>query len=84
MLRKNLRLKIESIEYFKYARLASLDRLIEQAQNRHYSTFYLYNKRDFEQTLEKFKQNIQRKFKDLDKISWFDENILLAVRKQIN
>lgn len=81
---KILGLKIESVEYFKYARFSSLDWLINQAQNRHYSTFYLYGKKEFGQSLERFKQNIRLKFKDLDKISWFDENILLVVRKQIN
>jgi ubiquinone/menaquinone biosynthesis C-methylase UbiE len=84
LLRKTTGLKIESIEYFKYARFSSLDRLIEQAQNHHYSTFYLYTKKEFEQSSEKFKQNIQGKFRDLSKINWFDENILLVVRKQIN
>lgn len=77
-------LKIESIEYFKYARLSSLDWLIEQVQNHHYSTFYLYRKKEFEQSLERFKRNIRRKFKDLDQIIWFDENILLIIKKQIN
>lgn len=83
-LKKLPKLKIECVEYFKYARLTSLDWLIEQAQNHHYSTFYLYTKREFEQSLEKFKQNIQRRFRDLSKINWFDENILLVIRKQIN
>lgn len=84
LLRKIRGLKIEFIEYFKYGRVAFLDWLIEQVQNHHYSTFYLYTKKEFEHSLEKFKQNIQRKFKDLNKINWFDENILLVVRKQIN
>ncbi len=84
LLRKTIGLKIESIEYFKYARFSSLDRLVELAQNHHYSTFYLYTKKEFEHSLEKFKQNIQREFKDLNKINWSDENILLVVRKQIN
>ena len=84
LLREIPGLKIKSVEYFKYARLSSLDWLINQAQNHHYSTFYLYSKKEFEQSLERFKRNIQQKFKGLDKISWFDENILLIVRKQIN
>ena len=84
LLRKVPRLKIESIEYFKCSRLSSLNWLINQAQDHHYSTFYLYTKKEFEQSLEQFKQNIQKNFKDLKKISWFDENILLVVRKQIN
>ena len=82
LLKKTPELKVESIEYFKYARLSSLERLIEQAQNNHYSTFFLYHKAEFEQSLERFKQNIRRKFKNLNKISWFDENVLLVVRKQ--
>jgi ubiquinone/menaquinone biosynthesis C-methylase UbiE len=82
LLRKAHGLKIKSIEYFKYARVASLGRLIEQAQNHHYSTFYLYNKKEFKQSVEKFKQNIQHKFKDLNNINWFDRNILLVAQKQ--
>ncbi|MDD2890651.1 MAG: class I SAM-dependent methyltransferase [bacterium] len=81
LLEKLPTLKIESVERFKYARLSSLEWLIKQAQNHHYSTFYLYNKKEFEQSLIEFKQNIRRKFKDLDKISWFDENVLLVIKK---
>lgn len=83
-LKKLPKLKIESVEYFKYYRFASLDWLIKQAQNHHYSTFFLYTKKEFERSLEKFKQNIRREFKDLNKINWFDENILLVIRKHIN
>ena len=77
-------LEIESIKYFKYARLSSLNKLLVQVQTRHYSTFCLYSKKEFKQSLETFKQNISHNFKNLNKISWFDENILLIVRKQIN
>ena len=84
LLKKIPALKIESVEYFKYARFSSLEWIIERTQNQHYSTFYLYPKKEFKQSVEKFKQNIQRKFRDLNKIKWFDENILLVVRKQIN
>ena len=84
LLRKPPEIKIESIEYFKYARFAPLDWLIEQAQNHHYSTFYLYTKKEFEHSLEKFKQNIQQEFKDSNKINWLDENILLVAQKQTN
>lgn len=82
--RKIPKLKIETIEYFKYTRVSSLNRLLQQAQNHHYSTFYLYTTKEFENSLEKFKENIQQNFKDLNKIYWFDENTLLVVRKQIN
>lgn len=75
-------LKIESIEYFKYPRRSSLDRLIEQAQNHHYSTFYLYTTNEFENAMRKFKITIQRIFKNANRVQWFDENILLVVRKK--
>ncbi|MCD6391350.1 MAG: class I SAM-dependent methyltransferase [Dehalococcoidia bacterium] len=74
-------LEIESIEYFKYSRLASLHWLVNQAQYHHYSTFYLYTPKELEQSLEKFKQNIQKDFEDLERITWFDENLLLVIRK---
>lgn len=74
-------LEIGAIEYFKYSRLASLYWLVNQAQHHHYSTFYLYTPKELEQSLEKFKQNIQKDFEDLERITWFDENVLLVIRK---
>ncbi len=82
ILRKISKLKIQSVEYFKYKRVSSLDWLVEQAQNHHYSTFNLYTEEEFARSLDKFKQNLQLHFKDLKNIKWFDENILLVVRKQ--
>lgn len=74
-------LEIESLEYFKYARIDSLDKLLERARNCHYSTFYLYTKKEFEDSLKKFELNIKKAFIDTNKVSWFDENILLVVKK---
>lgn len=74
-------LRIESIEVFKYKRISTLNRLIGQAKRQHYSTFFLYTNKEFKQSLERFEQNIKRHFEDLRNISWFDENILLVVRK---
>ena len=82
ILRKVPKLKIDSIEFFKYNRISSMDRLLEQAENHHYSTFYLYDKNEFRESLDGFKQNLQRHFKDLENINWSDENILLVVRKE--
>jgi len=59
-----------------------MDRLLEQAENHHYSTFYLYNKKEFKKSLDGFKQNLQRHFKDLENINWSSENILLVIRKE--
>jgi len=46
-----------------------------------YSIFTLYNGYTFEESIETFKQNIRNNFDDLEKIQWYDENILLQIRK---
>ena len=74
-------MKINSSRVFGYSRVTSLDRLAYQAQNKHYSTFALYDKELFLKSLEIFKQNIKNNFEDLTQVNWFDENILLEIRK---
>ena len=83
MLKKVPILKLESIEYFKYKRMAKLEWLITQATHHHYSTFYLYDEGEFEETLKKFQGNITRHFKDPDNIIWNDENIMLVIKKDV-
>lgn len=75
-------LSIQSVEFFSYARVSSLDWLVEQAEHCHYSTFYLYSKEEFERSLSQFTQNLRRHFPDVNNITWFDENVLLVIRKQ--
>ncbi len=74
-------MEISTIKVFGYHRSASLERLVEQAQNHHYSTFSLYEKETFEELLETFQENIKSNFQDTDKIKWQDENILLEIKK---
>jgi ubiquinone/menaquinone biosynthesis C-methylase UbiE len=83
MLKKIPLLKLESIEYFKYKRLAKLEWLITQATYHHYSTFYLYAEKELKEALKKFQRNITRHFKDPDNIIWDDENIMLVIRKNV-
>ena len=78
---KNSDMKIHSSRVFGHSRVASLDRLVHQAENKHYSTFALYDKELFQKSLETFKQNIKNNFEDLNQVKWFDENILLEIRK---
>ena len=78
---KNSDMKIHSSRVFGHSRVSSLDRLVHQAQNKHYSTFALYDKELFEKALETFKQNIKNNFDDLNQVKWFDENILLEIKK---
>ncbi|NOR22324.1 MAG: hypothetical protein GQ476_06540 [Candidatus Aminicenantes bacterium] len=61
--------------------MAKLEWLVTQAKNYHYSTFLLYDEREFEEALKKFSKNIAREYKDPDKIIWNDENIMLVIRK---
>ena len=63
----------------RYRRQAPLERLLEQARNRHYSTFSLYEPDAFEEALAAFRTIIERRF--ADPVEWYDENVLIhAVR----
>jgi ubiquinone/menaquinone biosynthesis C-methylase UbiE len=75
---------LESIEYFRYRRMAKLEWLIKKAMDHHYSTFFLYDEKEFEEALKKFPENIARDFKDPDKIIWDDENIMLVIRENVS
>jgi len=79
---KEERLALESIEFFRYKREASLERLLEQVSNHHYSTFSLYSEEELERAIEEFKRNIERKFSDTSKVRWYDENIMFILRKE--
>ncbi len=74
-------LHLESIVIFKYPRISSLEWLLTQVINRHYSTFFFYSKEEFEYSLRVFQKRLLKKFKNPEKIFWFDENIMLVVRK---
>lgn len=76
-------LRIESIEYFKYGRVSTLEQLIERTRACHYSTFLLYSPKELEEAITKFAQNIERRFKDVHRVSWFDEYALFIVRKRV-
>ncbi len=77
-------IKIVATECFKFQREDSLENLLEQAKNLHYSTFYLYSDLEFEQCLEVFIENIHRNYSKVNEIKWFDENIMLVIQKTGN
>ena len=72
---------LQSTELFRYERCSDMNRLIYQAQNHHYSTFSLYSKEEFEQSLKEFTQNLKKKFKDPTNVKWTDEYSLLVIKK---
>lgn len=73
--------ELTSIEFFKFKRTAALQQLIQQAENKHYSTFSFYSAGTYERALAGFQANIKRHFTDLNRIEWFDENVMIVLRK---
>ena len=72
-------LRFVSATCLRYRRRSSLERLVEQARRRHYSTFSLYDPDAFEAALAGFRDNVRRRF--ADDVEWHDENLLvLALR----
>ncbi len=74
-------LKIEDVMTFRHERLSSLERLLERARNRHYSTFELYAPGEFEAAIKQFEANIRNAFDDPEKVHWHDENLMLMARR---
>ena len=66
---------------FHYTRTSSLERLLEQARNRHYSTFSLYTEAEFEKASQTFKDAIRCQFDDPAKVAWHDQNVLLQIER---
>ena len=68
-------LRFVSATCLRYRRRSSLERLVEQANSRHYSTFSLYDPHAFEEALDVFREKVQRRFADA--VEWHDENVLI-------
>jgi len=73
-------MKIYSTNVFGYHRTSTLERLVEQARNKHYSTFEFYDG-TFGNYLDEFRKNILKNYEDMDNVTWQDENILIEIRK---
>lgn len=74
-------LRLQKTRTFKFNRKSTLKTLIYQANSHHYSTFDLYNPKEFDMALEQFRANLRTCFDDQTKIHWVDENILLILQK---
>ncbi len=74
-------LSLTKTQFFSYPRCFSLERLMDQAQSRHYSTLSLYAEQEFGDALEIFCENIKRNFPDHGEINWSDQNVMLQIRK---
>ncbi|MFC2021965.1 class I SAM-dependent methyltransferase [Chloroflexota bacterium] len=76
-------LRVKSIEYFKYRRVFSLEKLIERARDHHYSTFTLYSPNDLEEAIIEFAGNIEYHFENIQRVNWFDQYTLFVIRKEV-
>ena len=74
-------LKIVQIKNFYFKKRASLSKLIELAKRKHYSTFAMYSREEFERCLAEFIENLQEHFHDLNCIEWVNENVMFVIRK---
>ncbi len=72
-------LELLETKTFHLKRKNSLTELIERAQSKHYSTFYLYETEEFDRCLGKFRENILENYGDPENISWSDEKTMYTV-----
>jgi ubiquinone/menaquinone biosynthesis C-methylase UbiE len=75
-------LGFESIIFFAYSRLAALEELLTRARSHHYSTFCYYSPEELGKALTGFSNNIKKEFENPQQVRWFDENVLLIIRKK--
>ncbi|UCF04912.1 MAG: class I SAM-dependent methyltransferase [bacterium] len=74
-------LKLRSIEFFRFNRTATLEELLRRAANHHYSTFHLYEEREFAEALEGFERNVLRTVENPGEVFWRDLNVMLVMRR---
>lgn len=74
-------LALEEVKLFRYPRLSSLEKLLSQVRERHYSTFSLYTPEELDEAVQEFKANIHRHFHNTDHLEWSDGNVMLVLRK---
>ena len=73
-------LEMVAARCFRFARSSTLERLLTQARNRHYSTFYLYAAGELESAVAEFETRIRENFPDTRNVSWQDGNTMLHFR----
>jgi ubiquinone/menaquinone biosynthesis C-methylase UbiE len=74
-------LVFDSVNEFNVKRKTSLKELVMRARLKHYSTFSLYEKDEFEQALRVFENTVSTEFGNLNDVTWHDEYAMLVIRK---
>ena len=75
-------LNLVSFKYFKCKRRASINWLIRRAINHHYSTFDLYDRKEFNDALMNFRKYIANNFSNSNDVYWEDENIMFVISRK--
>ena len=78
---KSEHLELIHEEFYKYQRKSSLEDLINLAFNIHYSTFNLYDAEEFDRSIQKYRENLEKIYNNLNEITWSDENIMYVIKK---
>lgn len=73
-------LVLEEVQIFRYHRVASPEKLLDQVRERHYSTFSLYTPAELAKAFRGFRTRILAAFPDPERIEWTDGNTMLACR----
>ncbi len=70
-------LKVVATETFKHPRSSTVERLMTQAEGRHYSTFSLYAPEEWRASIATFRARLPS-----PTVSWIDEHLLVVVRRR--
>ena len=81
ILERNPRLELVESKVFTFKRNNSVKSLLNRASSKHYSTFELYEEKEFEMSLERFGNNLNQSFSDSNNIDWIDEKTMYVIRK---
>jgi SAM-dependent methyltransferase len=74
-------MELTDLKVFRYDRAEGLDRLVDLARTRHYSTFRLYGDLEFEAALDRFARNVEASQEDAEPVRWRDENIMYVITR---
>jgi SAM-dependent methyltransferase len=70
-------LEVVAIQTFKHPRSSTVERLMAQAEGRHYSTFSLYAPDEWRASIATFRARLPS-----PTVSWIDEHLLVVVRRR--
>lgn len=74
-------LELEITKSFRYKRDSNIEQLVDKVEAKHYSTFSLYEENELAESLQEFQKSLKEFFRDSNQIEWYDENILLVLKR---